>query len=84
MQLIIEGKWQKSKGAFAESRKDEKNETHFYHGNITKYLFPFVFLWTAVALGSDGLLHDWYQVYLGNGVESWARSDLVAEGWQHG
>lgn len=34
-------------GAFAESRKDEKNETHFYHGNITKYLFPFVFLWTG-------------------------------------
>lgn len=39
MQLIIEEKWQKSKGGFTESRKDEKNETHFYHGNITKYLF---------------------------------------------
>ena len=34
--------------------------------------------------GSDGVLHNWYKVYPGDGVEGWARSDLVAEGWQHG
>lgn len=28
--------------------------------------------------GSDQELHDWYKVYLGNGVSGWARSDLIA------
>lgn len=27
--------------------------------------------------GSDKKIHDWYKVYLGNGVSGWARSDLI-------
>lgn len=34
--------------------------------------------------GSDGVIHDWYKVYLGDGITGWARSDLLAEGNQYG
>ena len=35
-------------------------------------------------LGSDGKMHDWYKLYLGNGIEGWIRSDLIQEGSQYG
>lgn len=35
-------------------------------------------------LGSDGKMHDWYKLYLGNGIEGWVRSDLIQEGSQYG
>lgn len=37
-----------------------------------------------IDLGSDGKIHDWYKLYFGNGIEGWARSDLIQEDSQYG
>lgn len=29
--------------------------------------------------GSDEIMHDWYKIYLENGISGWVRSDLVTE-----
>ena len=29
--------------------------------------------------GSDEIVHDWYKIYLENGITGWVRSDLVTE-----
>ena len=29
--------------------------------------------------GSDEVVHDWYKIYLENGITGWVRSDLVTE-----
>lgn len=29
--------------------------------------------------GSDEVIHDWYKIYLENGIAGWVRSDLVTE-----
>lgn len=34
--------------------------------------------------GSDGEIHDWYKVYIGDGITGWARSDYLNEGDQYG
>ena len=39
---------------------------------------------TEKGLGSDGKEHEWYKVYLGDGITGWVRSDLVEEGQQYG
>ena len=35
---------------------------------------------TEIGLGSDEKEHEWYKVYLGDGITGWVRSDLVEEG----
>ena len=34
---------------------------------------------TGQGYGSDEIIHDWYRIYLENGITGWVRSDLVTE-----
>ena len=81
--VLAEGKYYQKIGDSVNLRSDPTHDSKLV-ATIEDSSPLFFYGETEQGYGSDGKIHEWYKVYLGDGISGWVRSDLVKEGEQHG
>lgn len=81
--VLAEGRYYQKIGDSVNLRSDPTHDSQLV-ATIEDSSPLFFYGETEQGYGSDGKRHEWYKVYLGDGISGWVRSDLVKAGEQYG